>query len=150
MIEVKEQVLYDSRVRQQVENLRLFVDQKMSREEVLDTVSDRITRDELLVSLEEWENKINRKMLKNEVRNASTDQSLMMTGGNARRPLPRVHSKRGLKKIHNRKNLDDSEPLKDSGPTYGGGFNLQNMDYSPAPSVPSMLETRERGDDDVR
>ncbi|RHY29830.1 hypothetical protein DYB32_004825 [Aphanomyces invadans] len=51
LLEVKEQVLYDSRVRQQVENLRAFIDLKMNREDVLSALKNKADKDEMQLLL---------------------------------------------------------------------------------------------------
>lgn len=51
LLEVKEQVLYDSRVRQQVENLRSFIDLKMNREDVFSALKNKADKDEMLALL---------------------------------------------------------------------------------------------------
>ncbi|KAF0750793.1 hypothetical protein AaE_006588 [Aphanomyces astaci] len=51
LLEVKEQVLYDSRVRQQVENLRAFIDLKMNREDVLSALTNKADKDEMQLLL---------------------------------------------------------------------------------------------------
>ncbi|RLN57393.1 hypothetical protein BBJ28_00002695 [Nothophytophthora sp. Chile5] len=51
LLEVKEQVLYDSRVRQQVENLRSFIDIKMNRDDVFSALKSKADKDEMLALL---------------------------------------------------------------------------------------------------
>ncbi|RLN50156.1 hypothetical protein BBJ29_005267 [Phytophthora kernoviae] len=51
LLEVKEQVLYDSRVRQQVENLRSFIDLKMNRDDVFSALKTKADKDEILALL---------------------------------------------------------------------------------------------------
>lgn len=51
LLEVKEQVLYDSRVRQQVENLRSFIDLKMNRDDVVSALKSKADKDEMLALL---------------------------------------------------------------------------------------------------
>lgn len=51
LLEVKEQVLYDSRVRQQVENLRSFIDLKMNREDVFSALKNKADKDEMVALL---------------------------------------------------------------------------------------------------
>ena len=46
-MEVKEQILYDSRVRQQVENLRTFVDLKINRDEALLELEEKADKHEM-------------------------------------------------------------------------------------------------------
>ena len=47
LLEVKEQILYDSRVRQQVENLRAFVDLKINRDEALLELEEKADKHEM-------------------------------------------------------------------------------------------------------
>lgn len=51
LLEVKEQVLYDSRVRQQVENLRAFIDLKMNRDDVFAALKNKADKDEMIALL---------------------------------------------------------------------------------------------------
>lgn len=51
LLEIKEQVLYDSRVRQQVENLRSFIDLKMNRDDVFSALKNKADKDEMLALL---------------------------------------------------------------------------------------------------
>uniref|UniRef100_K3WHL5 Uncharacterized protein n=1 Tax=Globisporangium ultimum (strain ATCC 200006 / CBS 805.95 / DAOM BR144) TaxID=431595 RepID=K3WHL5_GLOUD len=51
LLEVKEQVLYDSRVRQQVENLRSFIDLKMNRDDVFSALKNKADKDEMIALL---------------------------------------------------------------------------------------------------
>ncbi|KAF1333658.1 hypothetical protein FI667_g2489, partial [Globisporangium splendens] len=51
LLEVKEQVLYDSRVRQQVENLRSLIDLKMNRDDVFSALKNKADKDEMIALL---------------------------------------------------------------------------------------------------
>lgn len=51
LLEIKEQVLYDSRVRQQVENLRSFIDLKMNRDDVFSALKNKADKDEMIALL---------------------------------------------------------------------------------------------------
>ncbi|CAK4414254.1 unnamed protein product [Aphanomyces euteiches] len=51
LLEIKEQVLYDSRVRQQVENLRAFIDLKMNREDVFAALKSKADKEEMQLLL---------------------------------------------------------------------------------------------------
>jgi hypothetical protein len=53
LLEVKEQVLFDSRVREQVEQLRDFIDQKINKEDVVAGLNTKPDRDEMEKLLKE-------------------------------------------------------------------------------------------------
>lgn len=59
LLEVKEQVLYDSRVRQQVENLRSFIDIKMNRDDVFSALKSKADKDEMLALLKNLSDSMN-------------------------------------------------------------------------------------------
>lgn len=59
LLEVKEQVLYDSRVRQQVENLRSFIDLKMNRDDVFSALKSKADKDEIHILLKNLSESMN-------------------------------------------------------------------------------------------
>lgn len=82
LLEIKEQVLYDSRVRQQIENLRTFIDLKMNREEVLSELNEKADKHEMKAMLKTLSESMNAS-LKKSIQSKILNQSASSNGINA-------------------------------------------------------------------
>jgi len=132
LLEVKEQVLFDSRVREQVEQLREFVDLKMNKDDVAEGLAGKPDRAELESRIKELGVMMKKQMRK--VAAAAADG-----GGGGGEPIlssnpmstaanpsggqkPGMHAaltwKRGPQPI------PPHVPIAETGPSFGGGFQM--------------------------
>lgn len=142
LLEVKEQVLYDSRVRQQVENLRSFIDIKMNRDDVFSALKSKADKDEMLALLKNLSDSMNASIVQAQ-KSLNYADSAFLTG----KPAGHQHGgcNSGQKRSGMLPSLDREkclscnsqlrEPSTPSGPisnknpfqmapVYGGGFHL--------------------------
>ncbi|OWZ22904.1 hypothetical protein PHMEG_0002303 [Phytophthora megakarya] len=82
LLEVKEQVLYDSRVRQQVENLRSFIDIKMNRDDVFSALKTKADKDEMLALLKNLSDSMNASIVQAQ-KSLNYAESAFLTGKQA-------------------------------------------------------------------
>ncbi|GLD93350.1 hypothetical protein PINS_up001942 [Pythium insidiosum] len=143
LLEVKEQVLYDSRVRQQVENLRAFIDLKMNREDVFSALKNKADKDEMLALLKGLSDSMNASVQQAQ-RSFTEAENAFLTGKNA---LPHTHGagaggvppKRGgmLPSLDRERCLSCNSVIRDApsgpivnknphpmAPVFGGGFHV--------------------------
>ncbi|GMF44624.1 unnamed protein product [Phytophthora fragariaefolia] len=143
LLEVKEQVLYDSRVRQQVENLRSFIDIKMNRDDVFSALKTKADKDEMLALLKSLSESMNASIVQAQ-KSLNYADSAFLTGKQAGHHQHACHSsqKRGgmLPSLDREKCLSCNSQLRDPSttsngpisnknpfqmaPVYGGGFVL--------------------------
>ncbi|KAG7385593.1 Dipeptidyl peptidase 2 [Phytophthora pseudosyringae] len=144
LLEVKEQVLYDSRVRQQVENLRSFIDIKMNRDDVFSALKSKADKDEMLALLKNLSDSMNASIVQAQ-KSLNYAESAFLTGkqtGHQHGGGCNSSQKRGgmLPSLDREKCLSCNSQLRDpsttpSGPithknpfqmapVYGGGFHL--------------------------
>ncbi|EGZ29440.1 hypothetical protein PHYSODRAFT_309797 [Phytophthora sojae] len=144
LLEVKEQVLYDSRVRQQVENLRSFIDIKMNRDDVFSALKSKADKDEMLALLKNLSDSMNASIVQAQ-KSLSYADSAFLTGkqaGHQHQHSSNSGQKRAgmLPSLDREKCLSCNSQLRDpstaSGgpvsnknpfqmaPVYGGGFVL--------------------------
>ncbi|TYZ63080.1 hypothetical protein PybrP1_011768 [[Pythium] brassicae (nom. inval.)] len=148
LLEIKEQVLYDSRVRQQVENLRSFIDLKMNRDDVFSALKNKADKDEMIALLKSLSEGMNASIVQAQ-KTLGEPENAFLTGKNAL-PHGAAHGsqKRGgmLPSLEKERCLSCNSTLRDpatngsgSGvvnknphqmtPVFGGGFAVG----SPAP-----------------
>ncbi|KAL4146408.1 hypothetical protein PRNP1_012272 [Phytophthora ramorum] len=144
LLEVKEQVLYDSRVRQQVENLRSFIDIKMNRDDVFSALKSKADKDEMLALLKNLSDSMNASIVQAQ-KSMNYAESAFLTGkqaGHQHGAGCNSGQKRSgmLPSLDREKCLSCNSQLRDpsttsSGhvsnknpfqmaPVYGGGFHL--------------------------
>ncbi|KDO34931.1 hypothetical protein SPRG_00993 [Saprolegnia parasitica CBS 223.65] len=113
LLEVKEQVLYDSRVRQQVENLRAFIDLKMNKEDVFSALKSKADRDEMQLLLKTLSDSMFVAVTKASAMGQEPDAAMLTKHSIHRRsgPLPSLEKERCLA---------CNSVL--AAPNYGGGF----------------------------
>jgi hypothetical protein len=147
LLEVKEQVLYDSRVRQQVENLRAFIDLKMNRDDVFSALKNKADKDEMVALLKSLSESMNASVQQAQ-RSFTEAESAFLTskhvavagGGGGAAPL----SRRGnvLPSLDKERCLSCNSVIRDSphgahsnsnktpqpiAPVFGGGFQVASM-----------------------
>ncbi|KAL7680042.1 hypothetical protein Plhal304r1_c070g0158701 [Plasmopara halstedii] len=144
LLEVKEQVLYDSRVRQQVENLRSFIDLKMNRDDVFSALKSKADKDEILALLKNLSESMNASILQAQ-KSLKLPDSAIFTGkqtgyhggreGNNRQKrtemLPCLNREKCLSCNSQLRDLSTTSngPISNKNPfqlasVYGGGFHL--------------------------
>lgn len=140
LLEVKEQVLYDSRVRQQVENLRSFIDLKMNRDDVFSALKNKADKDEMVALLKSLSEGMNASIVHAQ-RTMIEPENAFLTGKNA---IAHGSQKRTgmLPSIEREKCLSCNSTLRESAstgtiankspfpmpPVYGGGFQLPSTE----------------------
>jgi len=143
LLEVKEQVLYDSRVRQQVENLRSFIDLKMNRDDVFSALKSKADKDEMLALLKSLSDGMNASIVQAQ-KSLNYAESAFLTGkqaGHQHGGSCNSGQKRAgmLPSLDREKCLSCNSQLRDAStpsgpvtnknpfqmaPVYGGGFHL--------------------------
>ncbi|KAJ0400969.1 hypothetical protein P43SY_008772 [Pythium insidiosum] len=150
LLEVKEQVLYDSRVRQQVENLRAFIDLKMNREDVFSALKNKADKDEMLALLKGLSESMNASVQQAQ-RSFTEAENAFLTGKNA---LPHTHNapppKRGgmLPSLDRERCLSCNSVVREQvtgpivnksphpmAPVFGGGFHVGTTAPTPLGQV---------------
>lgn len=138
-------MLYDSRVRQQIENLRTFIDLKMNREEVMSELEEKADKQEMKAMLKKLSDSMGASVSKS-IQNQLLNQTVKQNPFNGREmgdPLPRLVPMRSHDiKFNHSKSLDKSRCLTCDSPiqpksaaissrnphpisqSYGGGFLL--------------------------
>ncbi|TMW55902.1 hypothetical protein Poli38472_008550 [Pythium oligandrum] len=150
LLEVKEQVLYDSRVRQQVENLRAFIDLKMNRDDVFSALKNKADKDEMVALLKGLSDSMNASIQQAQ-RTFTEAESAFLTGKNV---LPAPQKRGGmLPSLDKERCLSCNSVIRDSpapnggaltnksphpmAPVYGGGFQVASVAPSPLGNVRS-------------
>ncbi|ETW06314.1 hypothetical protein H310_02598 [Aphanomyces invadans] len=131
LLEVKEQVLYDSRVRQQVENLRAFIDLKMNREDVLSALKNKADKDEMQLLLKTLSDSMYAAVSKSAALSQEPDSAFLTKNSMHKRPgsLPSLEKDRCLacNSVLAPGHPNNSGPPM--GSTYGGGFQTAAPGY---------------------
>ncbi|OQS07419.1 hypothetical protein THRCLA_00575 [Thraustotheca clavata] len=128
LLEVKEQVLYDSRVRQQVENLRAFIDLKMNKEDVFSALKTKADKEEMQALLKTLSDSMYTAVTKANSLSQEPDAALLTKHSIHRRSgtLPSLEKERCLAC----NSVLTNPPVQQN---YGGGF------HPPAYEKPAKL-----------
>ncbi|KAF0687595.1 Aste57867_20714 [Aphanomyces stellatus] len=137
LLEVKEQVLYDSRVRQQVENLRAFIDLKMNREDVFAALKSKADKDEMQILLKALSESMNAAAMRSSTLAQDPDSAYLTKNSIHKRAgaLPSLEKERCLSCNSVLASSHHSQPLP-SGLTFGGGFQPNAPGYTKDASNP--------------
>ncbi|KAE9358755.1 hypothetical protein PF008_g2548 [Phytophthora fragariae] len=128
LLEVKEQVLYDSRVRQQVENLRSFIDIKMNRDDVFSALKSKADKDEMLALLKNLSDSMNASIVQAQ-KSLNFAESAFLTGKQAgHQHACNSGQKRAgmLPSLDREKCLSCNSQLRDPSTTSGGPISHKN------------------------
>lgn len=137
LLEVKEQVLFDSRVREQVEQLREYIDQKMDKDDVLAGLQMKPNREELEKMLHDLSAAMKRSVKKAVAASEGTSagEAVLSTQGlgtvRNKNKSDRLYANLVWKKGGGVSRVQSAGALMNKsadqvagGPAFGGGFNL--------------------------
>ncbi|KAF0727332.1 hypothetical protein Ae201684_014592 [Aphanomyces euteiches] len=140
LLEVKEQVLYDSRVRQQVENLRAFIDLKMNREDVFAALKSKADKEEMQLLLKTLSDSLFAAVSKSSALAQEPDSAFLTKNSIHKRPgsLPSLEKERCLA-CNSVLSGSHSHPAP-LGTTFGGGFQTAGYEKPLSKTKPAVQQ----------